>query len=249
MKISFLIIGFQKCGTSALNYYLKKHSEIYLPAEKELHFFDNDSYNWASPPYGESFHCHFPDPSGEQICGEATPIYIYWEPCLKRIYQYNKSMRIIVMLRDPVARAYSHWRMEKSRHAESLSFSEAIREGRKRMCVQGGVRRQHRVFSYVERGFYAAQIERLFLLFPEENVLFLNMCDLKENPTDVLDDVCDFLGIRQFQVYPTAKTIFSHEDRPFPLPKSTDISYLRSLFREDEKKLKKLIDKKIPNEF
>ncbi|MGP3699493.1 hypothetical protein [Rhodobacter sp. NSM] len=73
-------------------------------------------------------------------------------------------MCLILPLRDPVERAHSHWRMEVARGNESLSFSEAIREGRARVARNG------RVFTYVERGFYGAQLERLETCFPREQV-------------------------------------------------------------------------------
>jgi hypothetical protein len=94
---------------------------------------------------------------------------------LERIAAYNPRMRLILIFRDPIERAWSHWKMEYARGAETESFAWSIRDGRSRVdagSVRAGL---HRVYSYVERGFYGAQVERLLALFPREQVLFLSV--------------------------------------------------------------------------
>ncbi len=232
MKVNFLIAGVQKGGTSALHHFLSQHPSIILPKQKEIHFFDNEKIDWAAPPY-EHYHSHFPSIRDEVIIGEATPIYTYWRPALARIHRYNPNMKLIVILRDPVARAYSHWRMETIRQAETLSFSQAIREGRKRVREKAETLGCHRVYSYVERGFYLEQVLRLHATFPKENLLFLATADLRKNHTAVLDRICRFLGVPSFTTYPENQTIFSHATSQLPPPSSEDIAYLRALFSED----------------
>ncbi len=89
----------------------------------------------------------FPPPDGRP-CGEATPIYAYWPNALARIAAYNPAMKLILMLRDPVERAWSHWRMEQSRGVETHHFSWCIREGRQRLfdAEPWGF---HKEFSYM----------------------------------------------------------------------------------------------------
>src|SRR5688572_4249341 len=109
-RVTFLIAGVQKGGTTALFDYLGDYPDIVLADAKELHFFDDEAQDWSAPDYG-AYNARFSDPAGRP-CGEATPIYTYWPNSLERIAAYNPAMKLVVMLRDPVERAWSHWRME-----------------------------------------------------------------------------------------------------------------------------------------
>ena len=235
MRVSFLIAGMQKCATSALHSFLCQHGEIFLPRQKELHFFDNEEMNWRRPDYDQFYHTHFADAPAHALWGEATPIYTYWQPSIERIHRYNPQMKIIVLLRDPIMRAFSHWRMEYIRNKESLPFAKAIREGRDRIksCSERTV--HNRVCSYVERGFYKPQIERLLQWFPREQVIFLSMVDLWTRQGALLNHLCDFLEIAPFETLPERKMIFSYrDDKSVPNhPDAEDIRYLRALFQED----------------
>ena len=190
-QVNFIVIGAQKAGTTALFDYLLDDPAYSLSKVKEVHFFDDESVDWAAPDYAP-YHAQF-DWGPDAIRGEATPIYLYWPRSLDRIAAYNPSVKLIVMLRDPVERAWSHWRMETSRGVETHPFSWCIRQGRTRLfdASPWGV---HREFSYVERGFYGEQLERLFATFPREQVLILQADDLRNAPTETLGRVNGFLG-------------------------------------------------------
>ncbi|MGB7755383.1 MAG: hypothetical protein WBL23_04905, partial [Salinisphaera sp.] len=97
------------------------------------------------------------------VFGEATPIYMYWHDAPRRMWEYNPNMKLIVVLRNPIDRAFSHWNMEKSRNAESLSFWDAIQNEEPR-CKEA-LPYQHRTYSYVDRGFYLEQLRRLWRYF------------------------------------------------------------------------------------
>lgn len=191
MQLDFFVAGAQKAGTTALHEMLRVHAGLDLPDAKELHFFDDESRDWASPSY-DSLHCHF-DWTHAAMRGEATPIYLYWPNALERLRAYNPAAKIIIGLRHPVFRAYSHWRMEVSREAEALDFSSAIRSGRER--VRHAPHGVHRVYSYVERGYYDTQVERLLSLFPRKQVHFFRTDELFEHPARVLALLWSFLGV------------------------------------------------------
>lgn len=197
-RIDFFIAGAQKAGTTALDAYLRHHASIQMAKIKELHFFDDETIDWTTPDYG-SLDDAFEQPSvAGKIRGEATPIYTYWPHALERVRRYNSEAKIIVGLRHPSFRAYSHWRMETNRGSESLSFDEAIGAiGRSRVAsAENGV---HRVFSYVERGFYAPQIHEAARHFPRERIFFYRVDELWNEPGGVLAMIQDFLRIeRQF---------------------------------------------------
>src|SRR5437868_15034673 len=96
-KLSFIIAGAQKSGTTALNYYLKRHRQIALPVKKEVHFFDRDELFADAAVSYESLHGMFrPMPPGT-IAGENTPIYLYWRPALERICEYNAAIKLIAI--------------------------------------------------------------------------------------------------------------------------------------------------------
>jgi hypothetical protein len=195
VKLDFFICGVQKGGTTALDSFLREHPAVEMARVKEVHFFDNESLDWAVPDYAQ-LHAAFDASAAARRRGEATPIYSYWPNAPERLRAYNPSAKLILMLRHPVLRALSHWRMETTRGWETLPFSEAVRPAaRERVrLAPGGV---HRVFSYVERGFYAAQIERMLGLFPANQVLILRTDALWGDPAATLARVQDFLGVEK----------------------------------------------------
>src|SRR5690606_3983415 len=186
--------GVQKAGTTALAGYLARHPEIQMSCVKEIHYFDCEDIDWDNPDR-EPLHRHFDWSVQGVMRGEATPIYTYWPSALPRLKRYNPSARIIVSLRHPVFRAWSGWRMETRRGAETFSFADAVSNpGRERVkSAPGGV---HRIYSYVERSFYADQVQRLLDLFRRDQVHFLRTDTLWQDPASTLTAVEAFLGVR-----------------------------------------------------
>ena len=201
--VSFFVCGVQKAGTTALDKLLRlQNSFVQLPQiRKEIHFFDADSHNWDTPSYDALEH-HFNASLGT-ICGECTPIYTYWPQAMERLQSYNPSARIIVLLRHPAYRALSQWRMEYARGNDTLVFAEAIRAaGRQR--VQASANRVHRIYSYVERGFYDQQITRIQHLFPPDQILFLTTETMWTDPLGTLSKVLSFVTgahVEQAQIF------------------------------------------------
>lgn len=209
-KVRFLCVGAQKCGTTTLRAYLNEHAQLDVPVQ-EVHFFDNESMDWGKPDYVRNYHGRFSslradvESSNEtqnlkfhRVPGEVTPIYMYWNPCLGRIRDYNPEVKLIFLLRNPIARAYSHWAMEFSRGYESLSFSEAIRLEKPR-CEQAWPL-QHRIYSYLDRGCYHRQITAFADVFPPRNLLVLSAEILYKSPRLVLDKVSAFLEVSPFGI-------------------------------------------------
>lgn len=234
-RIDFIIVGAQKAGTTALHEYLTIDPNYAMPAIKELHFFDNDALDWRAPCY-DRYHAKF-DWERPAIRGEATPIYMYWPRSLERIAAYRSDIRLVVMLRDPVDRAWSHWRMETARGVEERSFSWCIREGRQRLMAAEpwGV---HREFSYVERGFYGEQMARLLDLFPREQVLVFTANALQAKPGATLDQLNGFLGAPpRGDVEHRAVHVGEATDAKLS---PTDVAYLREVYARDQELLRTL---------
>lgn len=230
MLVDFFIAGVQKGGTTALDQYLRHHPDILMANSKEIHFFDDECIDWSNADYAR-LHGAFADSLGAMLRGEATPIYTYWPHALQRINRYNSAAKIIVGLRHPSFRAYSHWRMETKRLLDTLPFREAIRwPARERVrSAPVGV---HRIFSYVERGLYSLQIDELFRLFPRKQVIFYRTDQLWSNPNEVLGQIQDFLGLdRKLRIHP-AYLVPEMTRKPEPIPPA-DRLFLDGLFAVD----------------
>lgn len=204
-KVDFVVAGTQKSGTTALDAYLRLHPEVGMANLKEVHFFDDETVFARQPVDYSLYHNAFSPSARHKIRGECTPIYMYWHNAMERIWQYNPAMKIIIILRNPIERAFSHWNMERSRNAEPLSFWDAICNERDRL--QEALPFQHRVFSYIDRGMYVEQLQKILDLFPKHNVLVFKHEALKENPQKVLAEVFNFLGVSPLLI--ENKTVFS----------------------------------------
>jgi sulfotransferase family protein len=240
MKVSFVIGGTQKGGTSALASFLRQHPQICMPADrKELHFFDREEKFRKKPDY-RAYHSSFRPEKGQTVIGEATPIYMYWSAAPPRIWSYNPSMKWIVILRDPAERAFSAWNMEKQRGREKLSFEKAVEKEAAR-CREA-LPLQHRVYSYGDRGFYAAQLRRLFNIFGSEQCLVLLNEDLRNHHQKTLRDVFRFLEVDD-SFAPAAAEIFHHE--PGQLPPGATIDKLRQMFYFDIREVEGLVQREL----
>ena len=230
--VDFFIVGVQKGGTSALDRLLRESPGVRMAREKEPHFFDDDTIDWNDVNF-QDYHSHFEFGADEVVAvGEATPVLSYWPNALERVAAYNPEARIIFLLRHPSFRAHSNWRMETLRRRESLPFSDAIRDvGRTRVrSAPGGT---HRVFAYVERGFYSDQVRRIRSLFPPQNVLFLRTDALWLEPERVLNETRLFLGIRSDNVPLESEYHVPLDTRGLGAMSPADRRYLDAHFAED----------------
>ena len=223
--MDFVIAGAQKSGTSALFMYLKKHPDIQVSDTKELHFFDNDDYfNENKPNYG-LLHQHFNKKKAYKLCGESTPIYMYWKPCMQRIWEYNPDIKIIVILRNPVERAFSQWNMATTNKKITEDFYPCI--VKEYELLQQTSHTQSRLYSYIDRGLYWEQVERMYSFFRKENILILKYEMFKNNQCAELNKVFSFLGVDEKNY--TFKSLQSHQ-----------IEYVRKMTREEKEFLLKV---------
>lgn len=230
MRVDFFVAGVQKGGTTALDALLRKQPGIAMARVKEPHFFDDDRRDWNNPRYAD-LHELFEDVDG-RVTGESTPVYSYWPGAVERMARYNPQARIILCLRHPAFRAHSAWRMEVSRGTEALAFADAIRDDG-RLRVRSSENGVHRIYSYVERGFYSPQILRVFSSFSRQRVLFVRTDDLWSNTRAAVACVCAFL-VTPFD----ARGVFreytvSIESGHLPAMSCEDRAYLDALYRSD----------------
>jgi hypothetical protein len=197
-KLDFVIAGAQKSGTTALHYFLQKHPQITLGDQQEIHFFDNDEL-FAGPVDYELLHRHFPPLNKGVIAGDCTPSYLYHEPAMERICNYNRQIKLIILLRNPVERAFAHWNMQRFKGRERLDFLDAVKEETKRISHAATAVEARRI-AYVDRGRYSEQLERVFKFFPREQLKILKFEHFRDNNRDTLKSIFSFLGVRPLRV-------------------------------------------------
>lgn len=206
----FLIIGGQKCGTFSLFKYLSNHPGVFPPLRRDIYFFDlNSNYKKGISLYRKFFPSlltkkYIQDIRQEKfLTGEASPTYIFHPHVPKRVHDAIPLVKLIVLLRNPVDRAYSHYMMSVRRNREKRDFERAIKEEIDSMGTEMKKMKQDenyysmksRYFAYLERGIYVDQLKRWYEIFPSKQILVLKSEDLFQNPVSELKHVFDFLGL------------------------------------------------------
>lgn len=194
----FLIIGAQKSGTTTLFSALTHHPLIAEPFRKEIGYFDRKFEYRSQSWYFANFNTR-----PEQLTGEATPDYLFFPQAPQRVREMVPDARLIVILRDPVKRAISHYYHELRLGRETLDLRSALEREEARLATGYNApddpasrmtlaQRQH-YFSYRARGYYGEQIARWLGSFPAERFLFLSFDDLKADTASVAARTLDFL--------------------------------------------------------
>ena len=206
----FIVIGAQKAGTTALHEYIRRHPEVSVPAGKEAPFYSHDSI-WGAGwrPYAEKAFAFAPEPTR---WGVATPHYMLgslYAPVNgsvaaaerpewivpSRIKQHAPCTKLIAILRDPVERAHSHYRMQVMRGTERRSFADAVGELLRPETLEPARRHPTEETSYVSTGEYGRILAPYFELFEREQLLVCFSRDLDREPEAVMRQVWSFLGV------------------------------------------------------
>ena len=205
----FIIVGAQKAGTTSLYNYLTRHPSVVPAQKKEVLFF-------GGPGFGKGriwYRAHFPlwahrfyatKLCGEDfLTGEASPYYLFYPLAPRRAAEVVPNAKIVVLLRNPVDRALSHYHYEVSRGAETLSFEEALERepdrlaGERERMIRDGDYYSFAYFhhSYISKGVYVDQLTAWREFFPKERLLVLKSEDLFDDPGSVVEETLQFLGI------------------------------------------------------
>lgn len=195
----FIIVGAAKCGTTSLFKYLAQHPRLAAAHEKEVRFFDrrySRGTRWYQSHFSFAWHDH--------ARFEASPSYMFFPGVSTRIAQLIPDARIVVLLRDPVERAWSHFQHNVRRGTrESRTFEVAIEADVEAWHERGFPQRylpEESHYSYFRRGVYVDQIEPYIRQFGDERVLVLRSEDMFEDPQHTVNHVCEFLGVEHFQL-------------------------------------------------
>jgi sulfotransferase family protein len=201
----FLIIGAQKCGTSFLYRFLVEHPHVKSAFVKEVHYFDlnfGKGNNW----YRSNFPLQMRN-TRTYITGEASPYYLFHPHAARRASMVVPDAKLLILLRNPVDRAYSHYQHQVKRVTgearETLTFEEAIEAEERTLPAEVDRMLQdehyesssHRTRSYLSRGIYMDQLMEWSRFFPRRQMLVLKSEDLFDDTTNSLEHVLDFLAV------------------------------------------------------
>lgn len=213
----FFIVGAAKAGTTSIAEYLAMHPQIYMSPVKEPHFFATDinkdelreivkrrlkAQNLESVFEGKKTlhrayitdknqYLRLFEKSGNAItAGEASPSYLYSKTAANEIFKFNPQAKIIILLREPVSRAWSQYLMDLRLAFTRKSFEDALAEDAASEKSGWGSRSLYR-----ELGLYASQVERYLLQFPREQILILLYDEMVSDTTGMLKKIFAFLGV------------------------------------------------------
>lgn len=182
----FILIGAMRAGSTSIASYLGAHDDVFVSARKELHFFDwhwNRGVDW--------YRSQFRGAKSGSMAGEATVSYVVYRETMERLAATCPDVRLLMVLRNPVDRAYSHYWYNRMLGYEPLSFREALAAEAGRPSGPA----ERRTFEYAGRSRYLEQLRRVEEFFPREAVHVVLFEDLTARPGSTFRSVCRFLGV------------------------------------------------------
>ncbi len=212
---NFFIVGAAKSGTTSLYNYLNQHPDVYMSEVKEPHWFSRVEPNPEQLVYPvaseEEYFALFEGWQGERAVGEASPSYLWSSAAPRRIEESVPGAKIIVMLREPVGRAFSHYLGDVREGLQRLPFYDALEEDYASQRKGWGI--SH---LYVELGLYCQQVSRYLERFGRENVLVLFFEEFVADVVSTLRVIAEFLGVDSDVV---ANIRYWERHNPFAVPR------------------------------
>lgn len=208
---NFLIAGERRCGTTSLANLLEQHPSIALHRKRDSGFFVDErvrkgfeSAPWEETHSLEEYRKFFSslDDQGRPAVGEKSADYLFYRPAHRRIRAYLPDAKLVLILRNPVQRAWSHYWNEVGKAREQLSFEQALAKEDARV-KGGGFDGYH--LSYATRGKYDENLTEFFKVIPRQQCHVVILEDLIANRDLVLAEITSFLGIPDFQSPPEEK--------------------------------------------
>jgi len=213
----FLVIGAKRCGTTSLYRHLPEHQCISRSLRDNIGFF-NDNYhlgiNWYKSLFPTIFYKKKMESKNKQcLFFDVTSGYMEEELTAKNVYEVNPNQKIIVILRNPVDRAYSHYHVSVKEKSEKRSFEVAIFEEMNRIKNEDIVQDRNKNLQtfapnnihYLKKGFYALQLKSWFKIFPREQILVLSTEEFQEDQNLIYRKIFDFLNIPNMKIKNTEK--------------------------------------------
>jgi len=203
VKVNTFIVGAPKAGTTSLHYYLQQHPDVCMSEIKEPNYFTAQEvvklyYDVSSVNSEDWYHSIFAEPT-RKVIGEGSVSYLFYPEVAQKIYEYNPEARILIILRNPVQRAFSHYLMDCRLGLCNISLEEILDKPSKY---------PHFYLQFVELGMYHQQINRYIDVFGHKQVKVMFYDDLKTEPDLFIDQVFSFLALRSIDVNMVVKNKF-----------------------------------------
>ena len=238
-----MIIGAQKSGTTSAYSYINDHPSVRRAARKEVHYFD--LHYRRSVAWYQSF---FPMGNGRRrwVTGEASPSYMMDPQVPQRVHDLIPDVRIVVLLRDPIERAYSHFNHMRETGVEPIgNFVEALEAEQERMQEvdsfgEASIMRLR--FAYARRGFYGEQLQRWFDLFPRNSIRVFLTTELANSSQTFASAAYSFLQLPPHRLRNT-KVRNSRSYDPMPVMAYERLS---KIYAEDGAVVEKLTGLSVP---
>ena len=195
MKVDFFIVGAPKAGTTSLYHYLNEHPQVEMSSQKEPDYFSDKAIHEQKMYYAKNrvntldkYEALFLQKES-MVYGEGSVSYLFYDNVAEDIKKYNPNAKIIIMLRNPIERAFSHYLMDYRLGLISDNFENIIAKKSKH-------KNAHLFYQqYIEVSKYANQIQRYLDFFEKENILFIDYEDFKKNVSKTVGKVYSFLNI------------------------------------------------------
>jgi len=206
---NFIIVGAVRCGTTSLYYDICEHSSVLPAAYDEIGFFDSNydlGINWYKSMFPTKFtRKKIESKTGLCITGEDTPFYFWDKKSIDRIKKEIPKIKLIILLRNPIDRAYSNYQLGVRSGSESLSFEDAIKKEIELLEKNDDIENDDiekflRPRSYIAKGLYYNQIKNWFKIFSKDQIIVLTTENLARNPHKTLEKVFNFLGLPNEQI-------------------------------------------------
>ena len=245
----FIIIGTARSGTTSLYYNICEHPCVIPAAYDEIGFFDSNYHlgiNWYRSMFPTQRKMEeVKKNTGFAITGEDTPFYIWNQLVANRILTTLPNARLIVLIRNPVDRAYSNYHLGLRSGTENLSFEDAIKSELDRLDTvethsENNVAKFTIPRSYIAKGFYAEQLKIWFELFSSEQLFIVNTDDFESYPQKTLNQIYSFLRIPEINVGNLEK----HNVESYGKMKSETREFLLDLYKPYNEILFNLIGQK-----
>ncbi len=199
---NFVVAGAAKSGTTSLYHYLRQHPQVYLPERKELHYFTYDRMRENSRGPGdadvlshfcatrEDYEAHYAGAASPAV-GDVSPSYFYYdEVACERIQRELGDVRIVILLRDPIQKAFSQFMHLVRDNRETMDFHDAI------LAEPERARRGYAaLWRYVESSLYADRLERFLRAFGPDRVWVELFRDFVQSPERVVRELFEFLEV------------------------------------------------------
>lgn len=230
---NFIIVGVQKGGTTSLIHYLNQHSNIYV-YPSEIHFFDK-KYNNGIKFYENHFR------TNKKVVGEKTPIYCYKRICIDRIYKHYPNIKLIIILREPIQRAFSQWNMCQSRHDSYPLKNKLFRKTIEDDLIQKNM--EFKESDVLQRGYYDEQIKYILSKFDKKNIYIGISEEIRKNKDIEYSKIYNFLGVTNIKNF--NKNLDKREGKYDIKLNNEDKKFLYNIYKPHIENIYSIIGRKI----